>query len=148
MTVKNGTYVPFDMDQSEVGWVRVSSPDLEVPVGLDRTGSCQMEFVSKAFVGGLDARISIRNVSFVRVDDLVTASGTGLSPGETDGPNTSPNGPDFYIRRSSGAGLIWRVRKGEAGEWRTISQFLSDPAETQAYRDDVQARAEALGWPG
>lgn len=74
-----------------------------------------------------------------------------LGPGEVDGPNDSDHGVHYWVSRSGGQGSIWYYwtsvdNHPDPDTKRNLVEFLADDLILQAYRDDVQARAEMLGW--
>ncbi len=67
-----------------------------------------------------------------------------------DGPNTSPHGADYWLQRDASQNwfIWWDIDVDPDPDVRQpLETFLANDAVDPNYRADVQARAEALGWP-
>ncbi len=77
--------------------------------------------------------------------------GGGNSVPFVDGPNSSNYGADYWLQRDANQNWFWWVNiDTDPGPdiKRPLPEFLADQAITQAYRNDVRARAQELGYNG
>lgn len=100
------------------------------------------------------------NLAFIQIgpgtggaaqQDLPAPTPPPLEPEGVAGPISSDYGVNFWLSRSGGLGTIWYYwidvdNAPGADTKRNLSEFLADGNIIQEYRDDVQARAELLGW--